>query len=74
MKKNGAEADPLWMCDFAFLVYITEHLTLLNAQLQGREQLINELFQFVPLLDKVAIANYLHFPTLMENKLANPDT
>ena len=56
MEKKGAEvptfADPLWMCDFAFLVYIMDHLNLLNVQLQGREQLINELFQFVSGLEK----------------------
>ena len=51
MKKKRAEllafAVPLWMCDFACIVYTTEHLNQLNAQLQGREQPVNELFQFV---------------------------
>ncbi|KAI0222826.1 hypothetical protein LSAT2_025919 [Lamellibrachia satsuma] len=59
-----------------------EHLTLLNTQLQGREQLINGLFRFVSAFEtklrlwetQLRDANYEHFPTLMENELATLDT
>ena len=86
MEQKGTEvpefADPTWMCDFAFLVDVTAHLNQLNVQLQGREHLINELFQFVSAFEmkwrlwetQLRNANYVHFPTLMENKPASPDT
>lgn len=86
MEQKGTEvpefADPTWMCDFAFLVDVTAHLNQLNVQLQGREHLINELFQFVSAFEmklrlwetQLRNANYVHFPTLMENEPASPDT
>ncbi|KAI0227727.1 hypothetical protein LSAT2_021782 [Lamellibrachia satsuma] len=59
-----------------------EHLSLLNAQLQGREQLINEFCQFVSAFQtklqlwemQLRDANYMHFPTLMEYKPDSPNT
>ncbi|KAI0238315.1 General transcription factor II-I repeat domain-containing protein 2A, partial [Lamellibrachia satsuma] len=80
MEQKGTEvpefADPTWMCDFAFLIDVTAHLNQLNVQLQGREHLINELFQFVSVFEmklrlwetQLRNANYVHFPTLMENE------
>ena len=51
MEQKGTEvpkfADPTWMCDFIFIVDFPAHLNQLNVQFQGREHLINELFQFV---------------------------
>ena len=33
--------DKEWMCDFAFLVDITQHLNDLNMELQGKSQFIH---------------------------------
>ena len=57
----------------------TSRLNQLNVQLQGREHLINELFQFVSVFEmklrlwetQLRNANYVHFPTLMENEPAS---
>ena len=56
--------------------------TMKSVQLLGREHLINELVQFVPAFDmklrlwetQLRNANYVHFPTLMENEPASPYT
>lgn len=39
--------DDKWFCDVAFMVDITEQLNILNIQLQGKEQIITELFDHV---------------------------
>ena len=70
------------MCDFAFLVDVTDHLNQLHVQLKGKEHLINELFQFVFAFEmnlrlwetQLRNANYLLFPTLKKNEPASPDT
>ena len=53
-----------------------------SVQLQGREHRIKELFQFVSAFEmklrlwetQLRNANYVHFPTLVENEPASPDT
>ena len=50
--RNGASAVKLlsdhdWLLDLAFLVDITQHLNNLCMKLQGREQLLPELFNAV---------------------------
>jgi hypothetical protein len=43
--------DAEWMCNFAFLVYITTQLNELNSCLQGKDQLINTMFDHVKALE-----------------------
>ena len=70
------------MCDFAFLVDVTDHLNQLHDQLKGKEHHINELFQLVFAFEmnlrlcetQLRNANYVHFQTLMKNEPASPDT
>ncbi|XP_068218002.1 general transcription factor II-I repeat domain-containing protein 2B-like [Palaemon carinicauda] len=39
--------DKEWRCDLAFLVDITDHLSALNVRLQGKDQLVNEMFSLI---------------------------
>ncbi|XP_072377810.1 general transcription factor II-I repeat domain-containing protein 2-like [Diabrotica undecimpunctata] len=39
--------NPDWLCDLAFLVDITNHLNVLNTRLQGKNQLISQLYAHV---------------------------
>ena len=72
--------DPLWLCDLAFLVDVTQHLNFLNSKLQGKNQLIHNLFDFVcafetklEIWEKQLIeGNLYHFETL--SKQSPPDT
>ena len=72
--------NPLWFCDLAFLVDITQHLNFLNSKLQGKNQLIHNLFDFVcafetklEIWEKQLIeGNLYHFETL--SKQSPPDT
>ena len=86
MELKGAEvpefADHIWSCDFSFLLDMTGYLNQLNVQLQGREHLINELFQFISAFElklrlwesQLMNGNYVHFPILMENVPTSSDT
>jgi hypothetical protein len=40
-------SDEDWISDFAILVDMTQHLNDLNLQLQGRNQLLNDIFTCV---------------------------
>ncbi len=39
--------DKKWLSDLAFLVDVTEMLNVLNVQLQGKDQIITQLFDHV---------------------------
>ncbi|XP_064116648.1 general transcription factor II-I repeat domain-containing protein 2A-like [Macrobrachium nipponense] len=72
--------DKEWRCDLAFLVDITDHLSALNAKLQGKDQLINEMFSLIKgfqiklRLWESQIRNQTpaHFPTLKNHDTSNP--
>lgn len=61
-----------WILDLAFLVDITEHLNLLNVKLQGRNQLITDVYGNVKAFemklslwsDQLKQGIVTHFPTL----------
>jgi hypothetical protein len=61
-----------WISDFAFLVDTTQHLNDLNLQLQGRNQLVNEILAHVKAFEvklhlweiQVTKQNTAYFPTL----------
>ncbi|KAJ8397010.1 hypothetical protein AAFF_G00010640 [Aldrovandia affinis] len=75
-------SDPLWLADLAFLVDLTDHLNTLNKSLQGKEQLVTQLYAhmkafYVKLcLFETQLRNFnlAHFPMLSENKSAFPTT
>ena len=61
--------DPRCLRELAFLSDITEHLNILNVKLQGKENLISDIFAilkaFLPKLDifknQIARGNFTHF-------------
>jgi hypothetical protein len=65
-------SDEDWISDFAFLVDMTQHLNDLNLQLQGRNQLVNDIFANVKAFEvklrlwKIQLTqqNTAQFPTL----------
>ena len=71
--------DQKWVCSLAFLVDVTPHLNELNLQLQGKQQLIHEMWKYIrafttklPLWEgQLESGNYAHFRTLQENKAAS---
>ncbi|KAI6658709.1 General transcription factor II-I repeat domain-containing protein 2-like [Oopsacas minuta] len=79
MTDNGKEFpelnDVTWNCDLAFLVDISGHLNKLNTQLQGKNQLINVLFDHICAFDlklnlrlsQLQNANISHFTKLADS-------
>uniref|UniRef100_A0A671KZD1 SPIN-DOC-like zinc-finger domain-containing protein n=1 Tax=Sinocyclocheilus anshuiensis TaxID=1608454 RepID=A0A671KZD1_9TELE len=75
--KNGniqVPTDKKWLSDLAFLVDVTELLNVLNVQLQGKDQIITQLFDHVKafkqklllLRRRLSAGNLAHFPCLRE--------
>lgn len=72
-------SDPLWLADLAFLVDLTDHLNTLNKRLQGKDQLVPQLYAHIKAfcaklcLFETQLSNFnvAHFPTLSEIKRAS---
>jgi len=65
-----------WLCDLAFLIYITQHLNILNRRLQGKDCSLPIMFNLVYGF-KAKLSLFLtnltrniidHFPTLVDIK------
>ena len=39
--------NPEWVSNLAFLIHLTSHLNKLNLQLQGKNQLIHEMWRYI---------------------------
>lgn len=70
-KKDVPEIkNPDWLCDLGFLVDITNHLNVLNTRLQGKDQLISQLYSHILFFQnkltlfrsQINQGNYVHFP------------
>ena len=73
---NASEfRDQKWICNLAFLVDVTSHLNKLNLQLQGKCQLIHDMWghirSFTTKLrlweSQLESGNYAHFPILQQH-------
>ncbi|XP_030259832.1 general transcription factor II-I repeat domain-containing protein 2-like [Sparus aurata] len=83
-QKNSIQvpSDNHLLADLAFLLDITELLNILNLQLQGRDQIITQLYDHVrafkqklQLLSRhLSAGNLAHFPSLREVGLIEEDT
>ncbi|XP_076810261.1 general transcription factor II-I repeat domain-containing protein 2A-like [Clavelina lepadiformis] len=68
--------NPEWVSNLAFLVDLTSHLNKLNLQLQGKKQLIHEMWRHILAFEtklrlwecQLDKENYVHFPILEESK------
>jgi len=66
--------DSDWMCQFNFLVDMTNHWNELNACLHGKDQLIESVFDHIKAFEvKLCLwesqlwgENFVHFPTLLK--------
>lgn len=67
-------SDPLWLADLALLVDLTQHLNSLNKSLQGKDQLVPQMYTHVKAFSvklrlfeaQMGNFNTAHFPTLSE--------
>ena len=65
-------SDVEWLNDLAFLIDVTQHLSKLNKQLQGRNQLANAMFEHITSFQKklklfkgqLSLPVLAHFPCL----------
>lgn len=72
--------NPDWLASLAFLVDFTSHLNTLNLHLQGKTQLIHEMYSHIVAFERklhlweyqLQHENYAHFPSLQEHKPQNP--
>ena len=63
--------EPGWLADLAFLVDITSELNALNVKLQGRDQLVNKMYDHVRSFGRKLLLfekhlqtnNFVHFPS-----------
>ena len=74
--------DPLWVSSLGFLVDNTTHLNDLNLNLQGKNQLCNEMYWHITAFERrlclwkhqLQQCNYAHFPNLQQSQPADPFT
>ena len=74
-------SDVVWLNDFAFLTDVTQHLSKLNKQLQGRNQLANAMFEYITSFQKklklfkeqLSIPVLAHFPCLKSQREEDKD-
>ncbi|KAE9532362.1 hypothetical protein AGLY_009985 [Aphis glycines] len=73
--------DENWLMDLAFFVYITTHLNELNVRLQGKNQLISNMFQIITPFElklklwqsQVKVNDFMYFPTLAKYNPKNSE-
>jgi len=73
-------SDPLWLADLAFFVDLSDHLNTLNKSLQGKDQLVQQLYAHMKAfcvklrLFETQLRNFnvAHFPTLSKINIAFP--
>ncbi|XP_067947643.1 general transcription factor II-I repeat domain-containing protein 2-like [Watersipora subatra] len=80
MGKKGCECDDfkdqLWTTDLVFLADITEHMPVVNLQLQGKKQEISQLWRYITAFrtqlelseQQLREENYAYFRTLSERR------
>ena len=73
--------DPVWLTNLAFLTDFTLHMNKFNLQLQGKEQFINQMYNYIIAFviklhlweTQLINFNFAHFPNLDLCKPANSD-
>lgn len=86
MKSKGKEvhelSDNIWISDLAFLTDIMEHMNCLNIKLQGKNQVITEMYDSVRAFviklrlweSQLKNNNLIHFPTLKSLGCVNAES